>query len=67
MIKAAWFGSYAANERPDTFDRIVQSCDTANKASELTPTPTLPRMRRREGWGCTTWGIKGEDLYLLHV
>jgi hypothetical protein len=35
MVKAAWFRSYAANERPDTFDRIVQSWDTANKASEL--------------------------------
>jgi hypothetical protein len=24
-------------------------------------------MRGREGWGCTTWGIKGKDIYLLHV
>jgi predicted phage terminase large subunit-like protein len=24
-------------------------------------------MRGREGRGCTTWGIKGKDLYLLHV
>ena len=24
-------------------------------------------MRGREGWGCTSWGIKGKDLYLLHV
>jgi phage terminase large subunit-like protein len=35
MVKAAWFRSYAANERPDQFDRMVQSWDTANKASEL--------------------------------
>jgi hypothetical protein len=35
MVKAAWFGSCAANEQPDAFDRIVQSWDTANKASEL--------------------------------
>jgi hypothetical protein len=35
MVKAAWFRNYAANERPDQFDRIVQSWDTANKASEL--------------------------------
>ena len=33
MIKEAWFRSYAANERPEPFDRIVQSCDTANEAS----------------------------------
>src|SRR5215470_11603694 len=35
MIKAAWFRSYAANEQPDKFDRVVQSWDTANKATEL--------------------------------
>ena len=35
MVKAAWFRNYAANERPDKFDQIVQSWDTANKASEL--------------------------------
>jgi hypothetical protein len=29
LVKAAWFGSYAPNERPDQFDRIVQSWDTA--------------------------------------
>jgi phage terminase large subunit-like protein len=44
------------NERPDNFDRIVQSWDTANKASELSDFSV-----------CTTWGIKGKDLYLLHV
>jgi predicted phage terminase large subunit-like protein len=53
---AAWFRAYAANERPDTFDRIVQSWDTANKASELSDFSV-----------CTTWGIKGKDLFLLHV
>jgi predicted phage terminase large subunit-like protein len=51
MVKAAWFPTYGANERPEKFDRVVQSWDTANKASELTP----------------TWGIKGKDIYLLHV
>jgi CRP/FNR family transcriptional regulator, cyclic AMP receptor protein len=35
MVKAAWFRSYAPNEPPDQFDRIVQSRDTTNKASEL--------------------------------
>jgi hypothetical protein len=56
MIKAAWFRNYAANERPDKFDHIVQSWDTANKASELSDFSV-----------CTSWGIKGKDLYLLHV
>ena len=56
MIKAAWFKSYAANERPEEFDHIVQSWDTANKASELSNFSV-----------CTSWGVKGKDLYLLHV
>jgi predicted phage terminase large subunit-like protein len=56
MVKAAWFCNYAPNERPDKFDRVVQSWDTANKASELSDFSV-----------CTTWGIKGKDLYLLHV
>jgi DNA-binding MarR family transcriptional regulator len=56
MVKAAWFRSYAANERPEKFDRVVQSWDTANKASELSDFSV-----------CTSWGIKGKDLYLLHV
>jgi hypothetical protein len=34
MVKAVWFQNYAPNERPDKFDRVVQSWDTANKASE---------------------------------
>jgi predicted phage terminase large subunit-like protein len=56
MVKAAWFRNYAPNERPDKFERIVQSWDTANKASELSDFSV-----------CTSWGIKGKDLYLLHV
>ena len=48
--------SYAPNERPEVFDRIVQSWDTANKATELSDFSV-----------CTSWGIKGKDLYLLHV
>jgi predicted phage terminase large subunit-like protein len=56
MVKAAWFCSYAPNERPEKFDRIVQSWDTADKASELSDFSV-----------CTSWGIKGKDLYLLHV
>jgi len=55
MVKAAWFKSYAANDQPEKFDQIVQSWDTANKASELSDFSV-----------CASWGIKGKDLYLLH-
>jgi len=56
MVKAAWFRTYAPNERPAEFDRVVQSWDTANKATELSDFSV-----------CTSWGIAGKDLYLLHV
>src|SRR5208282_2070543 len=49
LVKAAWFRNYAPNERPDQFDRVVQSWDTANKASELSDFSV-----------CTSWGIKGK-------
>ena len=49
MVKAARFASYRPNERPEPFDRIVQSWDTANKASELSDFSV-----------CTSWGIKGK-------
>jgi hypothetical protein len=71
MAKAAWFPTYGANERTEKFDRVVQSWDTANKASELRLHPTLPRMRGRVGWrlgwGLHYWVIKGKGIYLLHV
>jgi hypothetical protein len=35
LVKVEWFKRYRENERPERFDRIVQSWDTANKASEL--------------------------------
>jgi phage terminase large subunit-like protein len=56
MVKAALFRGYAPNERPEEFDSVVQSWDRANKASELSDFSV-----------CTSWGIKGKDLYLLHV
>jgi hypothetical protein len=56
MVKAAWFRRYAEGERPEEFDRVLQSWDTANKVSELSDFSV-----------CTSWGIKGKDLYLLHV
>ena len=56
MVKVAWLKHYEARELPQHFDRIVQSWDTANKASELSDFSV-----------CTSWGIKGKELYLLHV
>src|SRR5258707_9744987 len=47
---------YRENERPERFDRIVQSWDTANKATELSDFSV-----------CTTWGVKVKDLFLLAV
>ena len=54
LVKAAWFRHYAPGELPQTFDRVVQSWDTANKATELSDFSV-----------CTSWGIKAKDLYLL--
>jgi predicted phage terminase large subunit-like protein len=56
LVKAEWFRRYGANKGPESFDRIVQSWDTANKATELSDFSV-----------CTSWGIKGKDLFLLNV
>jgi phage terminase large subunit-like protein len=56
---AAWSRrrcSGGTRRRPDGVERIVQSWDTANKARELSDFIV-----------CTTCGLKGNDLYLLHV
>jgi hypothetical protein len=49
LFKAAQFRSYPLNERPEKFDRMVQSRDAANKVSELSDFSV-----------CTSWGIKGK-------
>ena len=41
---------------PGQFERVVQSWDTASKATELNDFSV-----------CTSWGILGKDLYLLDV
>jgi predicted phage terminase large subunit-like protein len=56
LVKVEWFKRYRDNERPERFDRIVQSWDTANKATELSDFSV-----------CTTWGVKGKKLFLLSV
>jgi len=54
LVKGEWFKRYDDKERPERFDRIVQSWDTANKATELSDFSV-----------CTTWGVKGKKVYLL--
>jgi len=55
LVKAEWFKRYdEKQERPESFKRIVQSWDTANKATELSDYSV-----------CTTWGVRGKNLYLL--
>jgi predicted phage terminase large subunit-like protein len=56
LVKAEWFKYYGESDRPESFDRIVQSWDTANKATELSDFSV-----------CTTWGVKGKDVYLLDI
>jgi predicted phage terminase large subunit-like protein len=54
LVKAEWLKRYGEKEQPERFDRIVQSWDTANKATELSDFSV-----------CTTWGVKGKSVYLL--
>ena len=46
MVKLCWFKTYTESERPEKFDWIFQSWDTANKATELSDYSV-----------CTTWGV----------
>src|SRR5215469_16309319 len=54
LVKAEWFKRYGEKEWPERFERIVQSWDTANKATELSDFSV-----------CTTWGVKDKNVYLL--
>ncbi len=56
MVKRAWFKTYGPTERPERFDLILQSWDTADKPTELADYSV-----------CTTWGLAGANVYLLHV
>jgi predicted phage terminase large subunit-like protein len=56
LIKPAWFRRYRPDELPAAFERVVQSWDTANKASELADFSV-----------CTSWGIAGKNLYLIEL
>ncbi|MEP6891262.1 MAG: phage terminase large subunit, partial [Nitrospirota bacterium] len=56
MVKAEWFHFSELDARADTYDRIVQSWDTASKETELSDYSV-----------CTTWGMTGPRVSLLHV
>lgn len=56
MIQISWFKVYDPCDLPEKFGQIVQSWDTANKATELSDFSV-----------CTSWGRKGKNIYLLHV
>lgn len=56
LIKWSWFRVYDVPPRRQPGDRIVQSWDTASKATELSDFSV-----------CTTWLRRGADHYLLDV
>lgn len=56
MVKLAWLKSFGVAEHPTTFDLVIQSWDTACKATDIANYSV-----------CTTWGVKGNLYYLLDV
>jgi predicted phage terminase large subunit-like protein len=56
IVKAGWFKTYKQSELPSKFETVVQSWDTANKATELSDFSV-----------CTTWGLNNRNIYLLHA
>jgi len=56
IVRREWLNFYTPLERPETFRKVIQSWDTANKATELA-----------DYSACTTWGWDGGSLYLLDV
>jgi predicted phage terminase large subunit-like protein len=56
IVKREWLKFYSEKEKPEAFDPIVQSWDTASKVTELSDYSV-----------CTTWGVKVRHMYLLDV
>jgi predicted phage terminase large subunit-like protein len=56
MVKIDWFKRFTESEKPEKFQMVLQSWDTANKATELSDYSV-----------CTTWGVNDKQIYLLHV
>jgi hypothetical protein len=56
IVKRDWLKFYTSHDKPQTFDQIIQSWDTANKDTELANFSV-----------CATWGRVGQRMYLLDV
>jgi predicted phage terminase large subunit-like protein len=56
IVKRDWLKFYTLHDKPQQFDQIIQSWDTANKDTELANFSV-----------CTTWGRVGQRMYLLDV
>jgi predicted phage terminase large subunit-like protein len=56
IVKRDWLKYYTPDEKPQKFEQIIQSWDTANKETELANYSV-----------CTTWGLKNKRMYLLDV
>jgi len=56
IVKREWLKFYGPNDKPEKFDKIIQSWDTANKDTELSNYSV-----------CTTWGLKKQQMFLLDV
>jgi predicted phage terminase large subunit-like protein len=56
IVKTEWLRYYGPDDLPPSFLYVLQSWDTANKSGELNDYSV-----------CTTWGISGENYYLLSV
>lgn len=55
-VQPEWFQRFTQATRPETFDQIVLSVDSANKVSETADYTVI-----------TAWGIADGHYYLLHV
>ena len=56
IVKRKWLKFYGPNDKPEEFDQIIQSWDTANKDTELSNFSV-----------CTTWGLNNRRMFLLDV
>jgi predicted phage terminase large subunit-like protein len=56
IVQRKWLRFYSPQDKPEQFDQIIQSWDTANKDTELSNYSV-----------CTTWGLKAQHMFLLDV
>lgn len=56
LVKTEWFQRRAPETMPTKYERIIQSWDTAIKTAQWNDFSV-----------CTTWGIVGDDVFLIDV